>query len=374
MSLEKVNILHPDSEKDKEFKNTIDKVIETGAIGILDTAEMSSEERSVVHEYCEKLNLYTKSDKVGLSKIMKVSKHKFPIEITNMHVYYFVKQMHLPISYCTVDTIKYYLSLLNPYYNNCLENYEIYCDEFKNGFDPLQETNAVSKKAINFIKTHEEYIKLIKNTPKLDLGQRKKLELYQMIHIGKRFVSLDVKKGNFTVLKLRCPGIFDGTWEDFISKYTDSKFIRNTKRIREVIFGDLNFSKLANSLQEHEINELYQYLSHSVIFKNMTLISKVGDEMIFSLHDNLKNEDLLETMKEYNKQIFHVKIFTLKQFDGVPYYYKMYTDGTIEPRKVNKKYMMQVIKHYEGKPIEELDLTCVDDERIPYVYKKSIFD
>ena len=368
-------ILHTDPIRNKTFIDLINNVTKHGGNCTIDVKEMNSTERAIIHEHCEKLGLFTMSKKINLGKNIIVSKDKFSVTITNDHVIFFVKQMHLPISYCTVDTIEYYLTVLDPYFDNCSKKYKMFIAELFNGFDASHFLIKISRKAIDYIKSHSEYQTLINSTLNLKLGSRKKMELYQTSHVGKRFVSLDVIKGNFTVLKLRCPGIFKGSWEDFISQFTESQFIRTTKRIREVIFGDLKFSKLANSLQEHEINELYEYLlGLKDVIDKMTLISKVGDEMIFELNDDLKNESLTNVMSAYSKQIFHVRIFTLRQFEGVPYFYKEYLDGTIEPRKVQKKYMMQVIKHYENKPIEELDLTSMDDDGFPYVYKKSIFD
>jgi hypothetical protein len=105
----------------------------------------------------------------------------------------------------------------------------------------------------------------------------------------------------------------------------------------------------------------------------MRLYSKSGDEMVYEI-DDVSEEYLKDVVKKYmNGHLFHVRVFTLHQIGCTPYYYKLYSDGTKELRTVPKKYVMQVIKHLEGREINKLDLTGVDDDGNAYVYIKSIF-
>ena len=71
-------------------------------------------------------------------------------------------------------------------------------------------------------------------------------DIYKPTNIGRSFISIDMKKANFSSLRYYDASIFDNadTWEDFISKFTDNEFIINSKSIREVIMGNCNSGRV----------------------------------------------------------------------------------------------------------------------------------
>lgn len=62
---------------------------------------------------------------------------------------------------------------------------------------------------------------------------------------GAFFFSLDLKKVNYHVLKFYYPNLVlnTHTYEDFIGQFTEFDYIRKSKYIRQVIFGNLNPKK-----------------------------------------------------------------------------------------------------------------------------------
>ena len=72
--------------------------------------------------------------------------------------------------------------------------------------------------------------------------------LYTQEQDGCMFVSYDMKKANFQTLKYANPAIvFDAdTYEDFIGKFTDLDYIKNSKYTRQVIFGKMNPKRTMN--------------------------------------------------------------------------------------------------------------------------------
>lgn len=66
--------------------------------------------------------------------------------------------------------------------------------------------------------------------------------IYKPENNGKVFLSIDMKKANFSALHEYRDDIFGEahTWEKFISRFTDNKHIINSKYIRQVIMGNLN--------------------------------------------------------------------------------------------------------------------------------------
>jgi hypothetical protein len=360
----------------KQFSKLIDNLkAEDGPLE-LDTRSLSTNERSVIHKYCEKNGVYTRSVKSGYGKVVTVSRAPIPIEINDHYVALFVKHMNIPLSYCTLDTIDEALITLDMLGGD--DGYHAKWKQFKreleDGVDIQNEIMVARNGVSDLIKKDPEYQKLVKDPPVLDRGTRSKTKLYTMVNVGKRFVSIDVRKGNFTVLKLRCPELCDGTWYDMVRRFTSSESVIASKRMREIIFGNLGFSKLANSLQEHEIEQVYQYLCETDLVKQnkMRLHSKVGDELIFEIGDT-SDEEIQSVMRSYKKDIFHVRVFELRQYGNLPFFYKIHTDDSIEPRLVPKRYILQSIKFLKGMECTELDLTSTDDMGQVYIYKKSIF-
>lgn len=64
-------------------------------------------------------------------------------------------------------------------------------------------------------------------------------DIFKQTFIGKQFVSIDLVKGNFTALKHYNPATVGGceTYDDFMKMFTDEAYIRESKYIRQVIFG-----------------------------------------------------------------------------------------------------------------------------------------
>lgn len=377
MSESKDITIHP--SRDADLKKHIELVISGAENEVeLDTDTFSSSDRAIIHEYCRAVGLYTMSTNSRLGKKIKVMKTQpTHYEVTDEDVEFFVKQGNLPVVHVSIDTIEYYLKVLSPYFDNCLESYRGFVKEVQSGLHAQSEMSKVFRLAIEYIQEKESYQALRKNPPKLDRGEKLKTSLYQTKNVGKRFLSIDVEKGNFSVLKKNCPDIFSGSWYNFVSQFTDSEFIRRSKRIREVVFGNLGFSKLANSLQEHEITAFYNHLYKHYFDIADCLISKCGDEMIFELDDDIDIDKLNEVIGTYPDTFYHIRYFTLRAFDDTPYFYKEYDNGSIEPRMVPKRYMMQVLKHFEEQPITELDLTFTDKtdgHTMVATYKHSIFD
>lgn len=72
--------------------------------------------------------------------------------------------------------------------------------------------------------------------------------LYTNEQDGCMFISYDMKKANFQALRYANPSIvYDAdTYENFIGKFTDLVYIKNSKYTRQVIFGKMNPKRTMN--------------------------------------------------------------------------------------------------------------------------------
>lgn len=121
------------------------------------------------------------------------------------------------------------------------------------------------------------------------------------------FVSYDMKKANFQTLKYANPAIvYDtNTYEDFIGKFTDLDYIKNSKYTRQVIFGKLN-PKRTMTLEKWITNEFCGSLYPLLIHTKLEYFSLNSDEIILKFNGSEEEFEKLE-------------IDPIKIFEGVEY-------------------------------------------------------
>lgn len=352
----------------------------------LNTRMLSAEQRSVLHQYCTSLKLSTYSEKVssGDGKLIVVTPIEKPID-QYKSIKLFVKNTKVPIANIDPDNIDYYIDALDPYYN-CKELWSTYQREMRDtGRDPLLNLQNISNAACKAITSHPEIAELKRKIEDKELvfrtDKNTKETTYRGHNAGKHFVSFDMIKANFSSLKLYCPTLFPGSWVDFIGQFTDSETVKMIKLNRETIIGLSKLSKTVRKIMEHIVHDLYLFMREQIPELG-DRVYKCCDELIFETNVKLSGHSLAEFREKINHTLskfpkaylFRTEYFHLKQMQDTKYYYKLHHNGTILPRGVPKNYMMHFIKKLEGKDVNELDLTALDGEGVPYVYKKSVFD
>ena len=236
--------------------------------------------------------------------------------------------------------------------------------------------HEITNKVIAYIKNEPEYIDFcnkIINIPDIKL----KHDVYNYENNNKYFVSIDIKSANFRVLKHYCPNIdgLNGEWSDFLEKFTKSKFLLHSKQFREMIFGNLGNKKLG-TLPITFIDDVREVLT-----RHMFLISKTcctTDEIIYHIHniDSFRIDKFMEIVEKVHPGYFHIDVFKLVQIGNFPYFVKQYINSNKknEFKGIPKKLIMQCIKYYSNKPIEEIDRKFTDDNGYIATYDNSIFD
>lgn len=149
-----------------------------------------------------------------------------------------------------------------------------FLEEYHNVRDNIINT-VINSEAYKAFNTDDNVIKDFK--PICDARN-----LYTNEQDGGLFISYDMKKANFQTLRYANPQIVlnADTYEEFIDKFTDLDYIKNSKYIRQVIFGKMN-PKRTISLERWLTNEFAKYLIENVIPKNLIPFSINSDEIIF---------------------------------------------------------------------------------------------
>lgn len=296
----------------------------------------------------------------------------------------FVKDFNLPISIFEDNHFQYTLDILNPYYNS-LSKYkllEFYIEKLKETSHHYEEAFHVFNKkvidnAIDSIKNNEAY----KNFISMDMSKyqhnlniAKSNQLYKSQNHGKRFVSIDLVKANFQSLKFVNPDIVLGfdSYNQFLNKFTNFNYHLQSKKMRQVIFGNLN-PKRQQTVQKYIMSQLTKQLIELGLEKN-DILNCTSDELIFEYkeeHDNIISQliqkDILSNID------FHIEVFDLYKFDiDKPFYYKKDLNNNITLKGIPNHSVLECIKNLENKEINEMDLQFMFEGR-KCQFSESIF-
>lgn len=242
-----------------------------------------------------------------------------------------------------------------------LEKYQ--CEQ-----DYFEEYNSVKDTVITSIKNSDGYQRFNNedmNKFRLQSTNLPNKDIFKPSNDCKMFISIDMRKANFSALQHYDSSIFTGvsTWEDFIGMYTDNKHIINSKYIRQVIFGNCNPKR-------HITYE--KYLMDMILtgIEKYSLIDKViffsNDEIVFEMDRELKIKTLLyicKCLKEDIEEDFilpvKVELFTLHKIKGTDGYYKEIIgeneDVNIEFKCLDNYMLPFVLRKFNGEEITESD-------------------
>lgn len=289
----------------------------------------------------------------------------------------FCKDNNLPIKIYDNPYFEQRLDILNPLFGamNKFNDFVWHMRDFNSEQDYFDYYNSVKDKIINDLKENPAFVSFI-NEDREPWAQQimsvtKNIEnrnLYSDDNNGKLFVSIDMKKANFSALKYYSSDIFGGaeTWEEFIQKYTPYKCITESKYIRQVVMGACNpraqitYEKyLISRLCEHIQKELGNQIKVLCIAADEIILTEIScglnaiKEAVSSCSDNLGDLVRIEFF-ELNKlgNYGWEKIFNTS--DEIDFQFK----------GVDSEIYHQLVKHRLNQPIVEDDLVFVHNGRL----------
>lgn len=297
----------------------------------------------------------------------------------------FAKDFSLPISIFDEEHFQYTLKTLDPYYNSLFKYklLEEYIDKLKETEADYEEAfHAINKKVIdNSIQSigqnqaYQDFITMDMSELKHNLTISKNNQLYKSHNHGKRFISVDLVKANFQSLKFVNPDIvlsFD-SYEEFLKQFTDLNYHFKSKKMRQVIFGNLN-PKRQQTVQKYIMSQLTTKLIELGLDKN-DILNCTSDELIFEYKEEQSHiiSELIEKNILPNID-FHVEIFDLYKFNiDKPFYYKKDLDNNISLKGIPNHSVLECIKTLENKEIIDMDLQFLFEGR-KCQFSESIFE
>lgn len=278
----------------------------------------------------------------------------------------FSKDNNLPIT--IFDNPYFYerLQIINNLFD-CLNKFDMFCDElqgFANEQDYFEYYNKIKDSIIEFIKAKDEYNSFVNGNYSVESNVPKR-NIYIEDNDNKSFVSIDMRKANFSAMKHYSPKIFDGadTWEQFMTKFTDNQHIIHSKYIRQVILGACN-SKKQIRYEHYLMSILCEHIMN--VLPDISIYSLGEDEIIINVPDSgdgcgFSLSELKKAVNSCSSEIgslVRVESFELSKVIGTEGYVKYYNNDSnrIEFKCLNSEIFHQVVKYYYGDCITENDL------------------
>lgn len=283
----------------------------------------------------------------------------------------FCKDCNIPIKIFQEPYFTDRLKLYDKFYGT-LKKWEVFLNELQKYHceqDYFEEYNRVKDAAILDIKNSVEYQRFnVEDMNKYSVTHKNlpNKDIFKPSNDGKCFISIDMRKANFSSLHHYNSDIFGGasSWEEFIEKYTDNQHIINSKYIRQVILGNCNpkrhitYEKYLMDGVLTYLTEVYVSIERVVFFSN--------DEIVIDISDMDMDKDI---QKQFAYQIeksmmdvpvpLKTELFVLHKIVGTDGFYKevLNNDGNteIEFKCLDNYVLPFVLRKFLGEEISESD-------------------
>ena len=280
----------------------------------------------------------------------------------------FCKDCNLPINLFDEPYFTQRLKALDVQFD-CVKKFDTFCADLEK-YDTEQEYfeyyNTVKDSVINMIKDNTEYMKFLNDdfadvrvvTKNITLGNK---NLYIEGNQDKTFISIDMKKANFSALRHYSPAIFKNveTWEQYIGFFTPSEHIRNSKYIRQVILGACN-PKRQITYERYLMTMLYLHIKSELDGK-VSFYSLGNDEIIISVTGTSVSakeiKATIATCPQKIGELVRFEMFDLQKVGDYGWMKVIYDEPErVEFKTINADIYHQIVKHYWNMPITEDDL------------------
>lgn len=184
---------------------------------------------------------------------------------------------------------------------------------------------------------------------------------------GKRFISIDLVKANFQVMKFT--GVLeDNTYADFIRRCDGDEYIINSKYLRQVIFGKMNPSRQIK-IERWIMSQIAFIATNILKDRNFELFSFNNDELIYE--DKSSTPEDSNDMRDVFNEISSLVLFDVNmeyiEVERLPivsptgnaidaYVRRNLITGEEKLKKASTTFFPQIYKLWKGLTIEDKDL------------------
>lgn len=289
----------------------------------------------------------------------------------------FVSDFQIPICIFDDPYFNYFIDLYQDYFESRTKwNNLAYTIHQRFNSNPnlfLEEYAHVRDNIINDLLTKESYIKFNSSELKeydIPNNNYSSSNVYKETNDGKIFISIDLKKANYQALK-HVGVVEEDSYYNFIDKYTNLQYIKESKYTRQVIFGKLNpkkqikvekflINKVLNELINDNLalsNDVVSFCTDEIVLDASNM--NIGEEMENNLHKFIHK---IKTQFDINVdiEIYKLHLVTFETYNGLKQtiYKKEFMTGIKEDElmTVPSFYFAQIYKLINKQKLREEDL------------------
>lgn len=199
----------------------------------------------------------------------------------------FVKDFNLPYQYISWEHLQYCMKLFGQA-SLWDANMKIIKEKYNDNIqDMIEEYYQVRNSMIEDILKHEQFKEFTQSdfskyqiTDKIKASSK---NIYHLDNNGKVFVSIDLKKANWQVMKKVMPEVVKNksTYEDYVSTYTNLDYIKQSKRTRQVVFGKCCVGRQI-TCERYFLNEIRKAIGD---IPHWNFVAFLTDELVYEIED-----------------------------------------------------------------------------------------
>jgi hypothetical protein len=345
-------------------------------------AYIPDKDRAIIHRICEQLNLYCKSTGMRPNRILKIKKQpadtvKRTFDTGTMRT--FCRDFNLPITIHESPYFEYFIDLYDAMYgtkDKVAMLTEAVKEAKEKGYSFVEYCNFIRDSMIKALKETKAYEAFTKQTDLRSKHHSNKYDkIYNPLQCSKEhkyYISIDIKKANFSCLKYFNKDIVLGanTWAEFVGKFTGARYFHEAKLFRQIVFGNLDTKKIA-IIEKQIIEKIISALKKSEAKINVR--GKLSDdEIIVETTPDTYAQDyksVMETIGTLERDIhdmLKVEVFRLKTINPTAFIAKEIlkdptqkfeaTNITVVFKDIDKNIFAQVFKKYYNLPLHPYDL------------------
>jgi hypothetical protein len=279
----------------------------------------------------------------------------------------FCEDFKIPIKIFDSPLFEYYLDLYEHdmkisekvrLFNSCLSDYQT-IDKFKD------EWHRIKKQIVAGISATAALKNLVADNSGYQSPYRvERGNPYTHAFKGVDCISIDLISANYNCLRNHDASIVLGTknFQELVAMYSGNPYYANVKIFRQVVFEQLSPTRqqsLQRKMMDSVLAELY------AVKNDMYLRMPSNDEIVIPLWKD--QSTLREKIKEVTSShalspILRIEEFTVEHiFDDL--FFKKFTDGRIQLRKVPSQHYPRAFKMAKGLPVTDNDLHFVFEGR-----------
>ena len=293
------------------------------------------------------------------------------MELSNSLKQRFIKDWKLPFQVVQEPFFSYAIETLDSHFNT-VEKLKMLTDIIETlgtEEDFFSESNRVKTTLIDAIQAKPSYTEL--QADRLETYETKpnvsQKDIYNMENVNKTFISLDLVKANFNVMRGYNSELTLGyeTYEEMVSSVTGFDYFKKSKYLRQVIFGNM-LPKKQQKLQKFVMSKVISMLHEDVGIAMEDFVSASADEVVFAVDPTnvdkfvgMVSKKLAESAltSAYSKWV-RVEAFTLKSIGNKKFFVKENClSDDVDFKGIPSFLFMQVFRKYTETPETKLDRT-----------------